>query len=102
MSLLRSTSTAALRRLDLTTAILAIIAPELLTDDDSDLEIELENLYRERFVLEKKHARLSFWEPAEQTSSAHDRWEIQLDALALQISEIEDEIQALEADLSDS
>jgi len=102
MSLLHSTGTIAPRRFDLASAILAIIAPELLTDDDSDLEIELENLYHERFVLEKKYAWLSFWEPAEQSSPAHNRWEIRLDALTLQISEIEAEIQALEADLSAS
>ena len=97
MRLLHHTgSAAALRKLDLVSVILGVIAPEVLTEDDSDIEVELENLYRELSNLQKKHAWLTFWEPADLPSSAHERWRSHLEELEFQIDDIEDEIQELE------
>lgn len=95
-----SGSSTALRNFDLASAILEIIAPEVLAEDDSDIEVELENLYHELSALQKKHAWLTFWEPADLSPSAYRRWEARLEDLEFQIDDIEDEIQELENYLS--
>ena len=97
---MRTQHTLLRHRFDPATFILARIAPELLLDDESDLEVELENLQRQRKELTKKRARLLFWSPSDESSdAAYDHWMRRLEGITWQIEELDEEIFALEQEL---